>query len=212
LSCNIHRRSDLEYKNRENFSYKKSKKALILHYIIRLLIFENPTMKKLIFIFSLTLLMVSCNNSKKNETASVEAETQEVTYASFGDKIDDKGVLSKDEIQEKYNRLKPGDTIAVKFKSEVNAVCQNKGCWMRVDVGEDEAMVKFKDYGFFMPKDIAGREVIVDGVAFVEEVSVEEQKHYAEDAGKSPDEVAAITEPKKTLSFISSGVLIPENQ
>lgn len=169
-------------------------------------------MKKLIFIFSISLLIVSCNNSKKNETASVEAETQEITYASFGDKIDDKGVLSKTEIQEKYNILKPGDTIAVKFKSEVNSVCQSKGCWMLLDIGEEEAMVKFKDYGFFMPKDIAGQEVIVDGVAFVEEVSVEEQQHYAEDAGKTPEEIAAITEPKKTLSFISSGVLIPEKQ
>jgi hypothetical protein len=73
-------------------------------------------------------------------------------------------------------------------------------------------MVKFKDYGFFMPKNIAGEEVIVEGVAFVEEVSVDEQRHYAEDAGKSPDEIAEITEPKRTLSFISSGVLIPEKQ
>ena len=83
---------------------------------------------------------------------------------------------------------------------------------MRMDMGEEEAMVKFKDYGFFMPKDIAGREVIVDGFAFIEEVSVEDQRHFAEDAGKSLDEIAAITEPKRTLSFTSSGVLIPEIQ
>ena len=169
-------------------------------------------MKKLIFIFTLALLMVGCNSSKKNETALAEAEIQEVTYQSFGDKIDDKGALSKAEIQEKYSSLKAGDTIAVKFKSEVNSVCQSKGCWMRVDVGEEEAMVKFKDYGFFMPKDIAGQEVIVEGIAFVEEVSVDDQRHYAEDAGKTPDEIAAITEPKKTLSFISSGVLMPEKE
>jgi hypothetical protein len=169
-------------------------------------------MKNLLYVFAMSLLMVSCNDSKKNETASTEAEVQEVSYQSFGDKIDDKGVLSSTEIQEKYKSLKPGDSVAVKFKSEVNSVCQSKGCWMRMDMGEEEAMVKFKDYGFFMPKDIAGQEVIVDGMAYIEEVSVDEQRHYAEDAGKTPEEIAKITEPKRTLSFTSSGVLIPEKQ
>ena len=169
-------------------------------------------MKNLFYVIAMTLLMVSCNDSKKNETASAETDLQEVAYQSFGDKIDDKGVLSSAEIQEKYKNLKQGDSVAVKFKSEVNSVCQAKGCWMRMDMGEEEAMVKFKDYGFFMPKDIAGQEVIVEGFAFVEEVSVEEQRHYAEDAGKTPEEIAAITEPQRTLSFTSSGVLIPEKQ
>lgn len=80
---------------------------------------------------------------------------------------------------------------------------------MKMDMGEDQAMVRFKDYGFFMPKDLAGQEVIVEGYAFVEEMSVEDQRHYAEDAGKSVEEIAAITKPKRTLSFTSSGVLIP---
>jgi hypothetical protein len=95
--------------------------------------------------------------------------------------------------------------------AEVIEVCQAKGCWMtlKLENGE-EAMVKFKDYGFFMPKDIAGKEVILNGKAFVNEVPVEEQRHYAEDAGKSKEEVAAITEPKKTYSFEADGVLIKE--
>ena len=62
-------------------------------------------------------------------------------------------------------------------------------------------MVKFKDYGFFMPKDISGKEVILNGKAYVNEVPVDEQRHYAEDAGKSEEEIAAITEPKKDLFF-----------
>jgi hypothetical protein len=169
-------------------------------------------MKNLLYVFAMVVLIVSCNDSKKNETAATEAIVQEISYQSFGEKIDDKGVLSISEIEEKYKNLKPGDSVGVKFKSEVKAVCQSKGCWMRMDMGAEEAMVKFKDYGFFMPKDIAGQEVIVDGVAFIEEVSVDEQRHYAEDAGKTPEEIAAITEPKRTLSFTSSGVLIPEKQ
>ncbi len=162
----------------------------------------------LVFVF----MVVGCNTAQKKDTAVEETEEVTSSYQSFGDKINDKAVLSKVEIQERYKSLKSGDTVAVKFKSEVKAACQSKGCWMRMDVGEEEAMVKFKDYGFFMPKDIAGQEVIVEGVAFVQEVSVDEQRHYAEDAGKTAEEIAAITEPKRTLSFISSGVLIPQQQ
>ncbi|MFT4848779.1 MAG: hypothetical protein ACI83B_001314 [Sediminicola sp.] len=180
--------------------------------IIFLLISEIFKMKNLFFGFAMVLLMASCNDTKKSEATSDGADVQEIAYQSFGDKIDDKGVLSRTEIQESYKNLKPGDSVAVKFKSEVKAVCQSKGCWMRMDMGEEEAMVKFKDYGFFMPKDIAGQEVIVDGMAYIEEVSIDEQRHYAEDAGKSAEEIAAITEPQRTLSFTSSGVLIPKKQ
>ena len=165
-------------------------------------------MKHLFFI-AVIALMVGCNENKKQEELVMEVEDTGMAYQTFGEEITDDGALSKAEIIEKYNNLKPGDTVALKFTSQVKEVCQNKGCWMRMDLGENEAMVKFKDYGFFMPKNIAGQEVIVDGVAFVEEMSVEEQRHYAEDAGKTKEEIEAITEPKRTLSFISSGVLIP---
>ena len=83
---------------------------------------------------------------------------------------------------------------------------------MKVDIDGEESMVRFKDYAFFMPKDIAGQDAIIEGVAFIEEVSVEDLKHYAEDDGKSPEEIAAITEPKKSLAIVSSGVLLPEAQ
>lgn len=171
-------------------------------------------MKQFFIIATASLLVWSCNNTTKTDEVEAEevAVAAETSYVSLGETITDEAVLSKEEIIEKYNNIKPGDTVAVKFTSEVKAVCQNKGCWMRMDMGENEAMVKFKDYGFFMPKDLAGSDVIVEGVAFVEEMSVEEQRHYAEDAGKSQEEIEAITEPKRTLSFISSGVLIPEKE
>jgi hypothetical protein len=158
------------------------------------------------------ILALSCTEGNKKEAVDTAQESPEIAYQSFGDEISPNDVLSQEAMAERFESLKPGDTVAVTFTAKVNAVCQNKGCWMRLDMGEEEAMVKFKDYGFFMPKDIAGEEVIVAGKAFVEEMSVDEQRHYAEDAGKTPEEVAAITEPKRTLSFISHGVLLPEKQ
>ena len=77
------------------------------------------------------------------------------------------------------------------------------------DTNEDP-MVKFKDYGFFVPKDIEGEEVIVEGIAFIEETSVEDLKHFAEDAGKSKEEIESITEPSKSPGFLAHGVLLKE--
>ena len=173
-------------------------------------------MKKLVLVLISIVTFVSCNEKSTEKTENVVSESTEVTteiaYQSFGEKISDKGVLTAAMMSEKYSNLKPGDTVDVKFIAEVKSVCQSKGCWMRLDVGDEEAMVKFKDYGFFMPKDIAGDEVVVRGKAFIDEMSVEDQRHFAEDAGKSPDEIAAITESKRTLSFTADGVLIAENQ
>ena len=80
---------------------------------------------------------------------------------------------------------------------------------MQLPAGMDQTvMVRFKDYGFFMPLNSDGKEVIVEGKAFVRETSVDELKHYAEDAGKSKEEIAKITEPERTLSFEAIGVLM----
>ncbi|MCF6308057.1 MAG: DUF4920 domain-containing protein [Flavobacteriaceae bacterium] len=166
-------------------------------------------MKKLVVLFSIPLLLLACKSETKSEKHE-EIVKQEIAYASFGDKITDENVISKSEAVEVYKNLKAGDTVSIKMMTKVNEVCQSKGCWMRLDLGDEEVMVKFKDYGFFMPKNIADKEVIVNGKAFISEVSVEEQRHYAEDAGKGADEIAAITEVEKTLSFEANGVLLKE--
>ncbi len=169
-------------------------------------------MKKILFIFSLSIIALSCKNEKTEAMPVTEVEEIAINYQTFGDKISDENVLTQQEMLEKFNNLKPGDTINVKFAATVKEVCQKKGCWMNLEMGEQEAMVRFKDYGFFMPKDIAGQEIIVNGKAYVEEMSIEDQRHYAEDGGKSAEEIAAITETKRTLAFEADGVLIPEVQ
>lgn len=172
-------------------------------------------MKKIVFFLAAFTAVIACKDAKTTDkTADTKQENKqetkapEMAYASYGDKIDAENVLTAAEIKEKYDNMKVGDTINVKFTSKINSVCSKKGCWMRLDVGnEEEVMVRFKDYGFFMPLDAKG-EVIVNGKAFVQETSVDELKHYAEDAGKSEEEIAKITEPAKTLSFVADGVLL----
>jgi len=104
-----------------------------------------------------------------------------------------------------------GDKKAVDMKIEgkVVDVCKKKGCWMTLEMPNGDPMrVTFKDYAFFMPMDIVGKKVVLDGLAKKQTISVETLRHYAEDAKKSPEEVAKITDPRKELAFEAKGVVI----
>lgn len=168
-------------------------------------------MKKLAVIFVLSAFgFVSCKNSEK-ENIPVSEEKKELAYSSFGEEIGERKHLSASEMENHFRNMAQGDTLLVSFETTVNSVCKKKGCWMSLDLPEEEdVMVKFKDYGFFVPKDIEAKEVVVSGKAYVTEVSVEEQQHYAEDNGKTEKEIAAITQPKRTLSFLADGVQIKQ--
>ncbi len=97
----------------------------------------------------------------------------------------------------------------VQFESNIKSVCKKKGCWMKMDlVGDNTSFVKFKDYGFFVPLNADNSQAIVYGKAFVDVVSVDELKHYAKDGGKSAAEIAKITKPEITYSFLATGVYI----
>ena len=160
---------------------------------------------KRIFIYAVFVIAISSCNSKQSQVNNVDV----AGYESFGSKISADKAITSSELNSKYSKLKIGDTVDVKFKSTIKEVCQNKGCWMKLDLGENkEAFVKFKDYAFFMPKDSKNDEVILNGKAFVSQESVEDQKHYAGDAGKSQAEIDAIVSPKTIYSFTADGVLI----
>ncbi|MEM7484630.1 MAG: DUF4920 domain-containing protein [Bacteroidota bacterium] len=135
------------------------------------------------------------------------AHAQNTGFETYGASFEAKA--TSDLENEVFEKIGVKDTIATQVSGTIVDVCKAKGCWMKVAMGnEEEVFVKFKDYGFFVPTDSENGKVVMDGIAFVEEVSVDEQRHYAEDAGKSKEEVAKITKPKKTLRFEASGVQI----
>ncbi len=125
---------------------------------------------------------------------------------NFGKKINEKGAIPVTELSTKMGKK---EAMNVKVSGKVDEVCQAKGCWMTVVTAEGQTMrVRFKDYGFFVPKDISGKTVVFEGEAKVKTTSVAELRHYAEDAKKSPEEIAKITEPKHELTFVADGVIV----
>ena len=169
-------------------------------------------MKDFCTLFIIAFLLISCKNETKAATSDSVSETDEmlenIAYSSHGQEITMDDALSTDRMLVHYQNMAVGDTINAKMKGVITDVCSKKGCWMTLDMGNEKTVrVTFKDYGFFVPTDASG-EVIVNGKAFVNEISVDELRHYAEDAGKSPEDIAKIISPEVTMSFEADGVLL----
>ena len=127
----------------------------------------------------------------------------------FGEKVFLNDIKSIAYVSEIYSSMEKKELKDLKFEAKVNSVCKVKGCWMNLDLENgQEIMVNFKDYSFFVPKDIEGKKVIVDGKASIEILSVKQLQHYAYDAGKTDEEIKKIVDPKKVYSFEAKGVLI----
>lgn len=155
-------------------------------------------MKNLILSIFALLLFVNCQ------------KINEAEYASFGEKFDiNEKTITKEDLLNFYKDDKRTDTLDVVFASKIINVCQKKGCWMTLDLGNDEDnFIKFKDYAFFVPLNAADSETIIKGKAYRHVETVEALKHYAEDAGESQEDIDAITEPEVTYYFMADGVFI----
>ena len=96
-------------------------------------------------------------------------------------------------------------------KGKVVEVCKAMGCWAKLERADGSTvMIKVKDHEFAMPLDIVGKTIVAEGVAEVKQTSVSMLKHYAEDAGKSKEEIEKIKEPKKEVVINIKGVKVVE--
>jgi len=128
------------------------------------------------------------------------------TGQKFGEEVKPGDVKPAAKMEAAMGDKKAAD---MKIEGKVVDVCKKKGCWMTLQMPNGDPMrVTFKDYAFFMPMDIVGKNVVLDGIAKKQTISVETLRHYAEDAKKSPEEIAKITDPKKELAFEAKGVVI----
>jgi len=128
-------------------------------------------------------------------------------YGTYGESFENSEIINYK--LSKYTFL--NSMSKVKLEGEVLSSCQMKGCWMKISVEQDTILVRFKNYGFFVPKTgIEGKNTIVNGNLSIDTLSVAQLRHYAEDAGKSKREISLITKPEFTISFLADGVLIEE--
>lgn len=160
-------------------------------------------MKKYFFFIAASVLMGGCDHSNHNHEEKSNASLE----SYYGEQFEAGNTVSVDSLP---SLLANTDTVKGQFSGKIVETCSVKGCWMNVQLANGETMmVRMKDYGFFVPTSGAQNlNCTLNGFAFTEEIPVEDLKHYAEDAGKSEEEIAAITEPKKSISFMADGIMI----
>lgn len=125
---------------------------------------------------------------------------------SYGKTFKIAAVQTPEQLAAKMEKAATLDNIVV--KGPIAQVCQAEGCWLKLkNTAGDDMLVKFKGHSFLVPKDLAGTATVY-GTATRKTISVEEQRHMAEDAGKSDAEIQAINTPKVEVRIESTGIIV----
>ncbi len=125
---------------------------------------------------------------------------QNQVFGEMGDKQD---VMTLAKAMDNYKNLE-GKTITL--EATPKKVCEKKGCWMVLKDNKKYVRTFFKDYGFFVPKDILGKKVRVQGKLEKKHVSAPTLRHYMMDEGKKMEEVKKIKTGKTMFQFVATGV------
>ncbi len=90
------------------------------------------------------------------------------------------------------------------IRTGIAKVCQKKGCLIIAQSGPHAVRVSFRDYGFFIPTDAAGKNVELAGELVRRELSEAEVAHFNQDAGESSG-----LAPGHVVEIVADGIRIP---
>lgn len=153
-------------------------------------------MKKLFF-STLILFAVAAN---AQEASDIKPAAKGVVY---GDALGTTTPVSVNDLQARMANA----AFEGKVTGKVKEVCKSMGCWITLEKADGTTlMVKSKDHGFFMPQDLVGRTVVIEGTASEKLVTEDKRRHLAEDAGKSKAEIKKIKGSVKEVQFIAKGI------
>ena len=166
------------------------------------MLFNSKTLQMKKMLFAAILFMAVTVNAQ--ETPDKE-KVQAAKGVVYGKVSEEKNIVPVDQLKNKL--------VDEKFEGQVQGkvveVCQAEGCWIKIQRADGSSMmVRAKDHAFLMPANIVGKTVVIEGTAVIKEVSEEMRKHYAEDAGKSKEEIAKIKGAEKDVQFAAKGVKV----
>jgi hypothetical protein len=165
--------------------------------------------------------------ANSDENANENAETSQIIRLSEP--------VIKDDNSETFGEVIDGSLPSVKLASlseepslhldkdfivetKIARVCQKKGCFFIAQDGDTIIRVSFKDYGFFIPTDTAGRTVTLAGRLIEKQMSEKQAAHFQSDLGNrnansaaanQGDKIAQAIKPGKVYEIVASGVRIP---
>jgi hypothetical protein len=94
----------------------------------------------------------------------------------------------------------------------ITEVCSHQGCWIKLkdpkNPAAEDLFIRTRDHAFLVPRNSHGHAARIYGDAEISELSVDDLRHYAEEAGKSEAQIAAITQPRRTVTFWADTIVI----
>ncbi|HEX9650211.1 MAG TPA: DUF4920 domain-containing protein [Cyclobacteriaceae bacterium] len=174
-------------------------------------------MKRTITVLSICLSFAACtaekSSHKEHEDPAIETEAisqkPESKTGIFGLEVSREDAL---DVASVYLTELAAEGVEVKVKGEILEVCQSMGCWVTLKLPDNKSVRVSTDHKFTVPKDISGYTAIVQGMLNKKITSVEDLRHYAEDAGKDAAYINSITEPEEEYSIDAVGILVLEQE
>jgi hypothetical protein len=155
-------------------------------------------MKQLFF-----YLLLLCATAAFGQDDDIKPAAKGVVYGTPANNVT--AAISAEELAQKT----AGAEYSGRITGKVTEVCQAMGCWFKIEKKDGTAlMVKTKDHGYFLPQNLVGKTVAVDGVAKVKEVTEAQRRHLAEDAGKTKAEIEKIKGTQKGVQLVAAGVQV----
>ena len=180
--------------------------------------------KTLIVLSAAALLIAGCRRDatvpaeRSRDSTTIQPGEESATRQAAGVLILDGWQVYGEPVSTELPHANVADVLAqpasfagrdVQLQGTISEVCQEKGCWLRIadpSGGEETVFVKFTcpvDGEYLIPKDAAGKPVVVQGQVVVEEMDEATARHMAEDSGRSPAEIEAIKGPQKVIRVMS---------
>ncbi|GAC29990.1 DUF4920 domain-containing protein [Brumicola pallidula] len=95
---------------------------------------------------------------------------------------------------------------AFQVDAKVAKVCQKKGCFFIAQQDDDVMRVAFRDYGFFVPTDSAGKTVTLAGELIKKEMTAEQVAHFNQDMQGGSDAM----KEGVVYEIVADSVMIPK--
>jgi len=166
----------------------------------------NLKMKKSVICFLLSLLAaIGCQNGGKIKLRAPQAIKGQV----IGDSVLDNNIKNAESL---IAIIAHNNTTKAKLRGVVKCVCK-KGTWLQLNGGvKNEIIVNFGSRGISFPQSIIGKEIVLDGEARLETLSVDQQKQLAFENESSESEISKINAFKEVVLFETKGLVVLEKK
>lgn len=173
-------------------------------------------MNRLIYPLCLfAMILISCKQdggnaqSQAKDSAAVANNVPNKPISYYGEPFDTTGVLEYDRFLSEMPAVK--DSLKVKVRGRIKEVCQMRGCWFKLespDPGKEEVMVRLYEHDFTVSTGVKGQNVIVNGIAFYNDATVEDLKDRERNLKSGADRINGVEKPLREITISATGIIL----